>query len=205
MKNRSTKRHSIPAATIAIGVAALLGITACGSDGNKSSSDQAANTDQESDSDVRSGAEQPAGESGASLPDASLPDASLPGAGLPDAGLPGATLPSGGLPGGGGVSADCLAYYQLFAAAFAGDSSSLGDLDDAIAGLKSSVPDELEGDVELVASFYAELLEVSKKYEGNPSLAYSDPDLLAYFSDPEFTQAAERVNTWLTTECQSAG
>lgn len=166
-KYTSSKLRS---SVITIGVAALLGLSACGSDEKSSSSDKTETTDEQSSE-------------GTESVDNTLADVSAPAGGV------------------GNLSSECLGYFNLFSAAFAGDASGVGDIDEAIESLQSQVPDELKGDVEKVATFFAKLLEVSEKYEGNPTAAYSDPELLAFFGDPEYAAASERVNAWLTTEC----
>jgi len=177
MKTSPTKRTSI----VAIGLGALLSITACGSDEKKSST-RSPVAEEPSGSDAAGDVTISAG---TSLPDTNVPDVSVP----PIAGL----------------SDDCAAYAQLFTSAIAGGTSGFGDFDDAISELQSRVPEELRGDVDKFATFYNKLIEVSAKYKDNPTLAYSDPELLEFFSDPEYVQAGERLNTWLSTECQTAG
>lgn len=172
MKTSSNRRVSI----IAVGLAALLGITACGSDEKKASTTTSTSNEPTSDSaDAGSDDEVVSTESDLSIPAAV------------------------------GLSDDCAGYYQLFALAFAGDTAGVADADKALAELEEKVPEDLQDDFALVSSAVSKLIEVSKKYEDNPTQAYQDPEVLAVFGDPKFTEASTNVNTWLSTECPQAG
>ncbi|MEO6122394.1 MAG: hypothetical protein ABIR32_01695, partial [Ilumatobacteraceae bacterium] len=115
---------------LAIGIVAVLGLAACGSDDNNFS---VPTTKPAASSDDTAGA------SIATLPDSSFPDVTLPA---------GVSIP-GGI---GGLSGQCTAYYQLFAGAFAGGTSGMADLDSAVKNLQDQVPDDLKDDVAVVAT-----------------------------------------------------
>ena len=169
---------------LSIGVVSVLGFAACGSDEDSSS--------------------------GAATPpsvEVTLPDVSIPDISIPDVTLPaGVTLPDGvTIPAGAGLSEQCTQYAQLFASAFAGQSSAFTGLDGAVEDLQAQVPDDLKDDVAVVATALSGLVDLAKEYEGNPSGLYADPEALALFGDPAFVNSSQAVSNWLETECGVAG
>ena len=179
-----------------LGLVAVLGFAACSSD------DDASSDDSTSDQTTESTVESTGDTAEVTVPDVSV---STPEVSIVDGGvtLPsGVTLPDGvTIPPVEGLAEECTDYLNLFASAFAGDATATEGLDDAIDDLQAEAPDDLKDDVEVVAEAISELVEISERYQGNPSGLYSDPDALALFSDPAFTDSQQKVTAWLQTEC----
>jgi hypothetical protein len=101
-----------------------------------------------------------------------------------------------------------LAYTTLSFSTFAvgADETAQAELDEAITEMRTLVPDEIEGDFEVVSEAYREAMQIivdSGGLIGNgtgPSEEQSrrvDEILEA----PEVVAAQENINTWLTENC----
>ena len=168
----------------ATAVLATLGVVACSSDDDSGS---------ESDGDTSISV---------TIPDVSIPDITIPDVTIGDVTIPDVSLPEGvTIPEVGALDEQCQEYYRLFSSAFAGDTDSIGALDDAMSDLREQVPEDLGDDVDVVSTALDTLVELSEENPGNPAALYSDPDAIALFTDPEFTQASQELSTWLATEC----
>jgi len=175
-------------AVLAIGAAALIGVSACSSDKKLGVATEAT--------------------SAASNPDVSNPDISIPDS-LPDISIPSdLTIPDISLPTDisfpANISDDCKNFYLGIASAMSGgDKKTFDNLAKAMNNLKDSVPDDLRDDMDVVSQAYTKLAAIYAKYNYDLSKAATDPDLQKFFSDPKFSQSSDNISNWLESECGS--
>jgi hypothetical protein len=121
---------------------------------------------------------------------------------------------SGSGSGGGGNSADlCDNARELESL---GNGDALGDLDEAtftrltdlVEGVRENAPDEIKDDIETVADGFADVREIFEEYDYDlaklGAAAATDAELterLESFGGQDFTDASERVSTYLQEEC----
>ena len=165
---------------LALGVVSILGVSAC-SDGNKlsvTSSKQTGSTAADSGTSTGDSSGSASGSGDTTDGSASLPDLS-----------------------GAGLSANCTAYLTAIASAFTPNAEGAASLADSFSALEKEVPDNLKGDVRVLADGFAKLQKLYKKYNYDYSKIATDPEAATLFSDKAFADASTNVSTWLDKEC----
>ena len=101
------------------------------------------------------------------------------------------------------LSDDCKAIYTQMIGAMAQAFAPAGeeiDVEKIFGDVSANVPDELQGDVEVMAAAMTQLGEVMKQYDNdmtNPEVAKALQDL----STPEVRAASENLNAYFETTC----
>jgi hypothetical protein len=129
----------------------------------------------------------------------------------------------GGDDGGGGSviqgdldAADCAAAVaamanasQAVTAAIAGGGGDLSGAADQLAGIAGRVPDEIKGDVQMLADGYAQVAQAwaaagydpASGQAPNPEQLAAIQQASATLSSADFEAAAERVSAWFQSNC----
>lgn len=157
---------------LAVGIAALLGVSACSSDNKLTVTTSTSNTEASGD-DTSSGS---SADDGGSV---SVPDLS-------------------GIPG---ISDECATYVQAIASAFTPSGEGVAGLSGSFEKLQSVVPDALKDDVKTLSEAFAKLQTLYEKYDNDYSKIGTDPEFTKLFSDSKFTEASNNLNEWLDTQC----
>ena len=164
---------------IAIGMASILGISACSSDTKLSVTTSKSPSETTAD-DSGSGS---AGSSGSA-----------------DGGSAVSTPDLSGIPG---LSQDCAAYISAITSAFTPNAEGVAGLSDAFDKLESQVPDDLKDDVKVLADGFAKLQKLYEKYNYDYTKIAADPAAATLFSDGKFNEASTNITAWLDKECPS--
>lgn len=164
---------------IAVGLASVLGISACSSDNKLSVTTSKSPSETTADD----------GDSGSS--DSSATDDSSSDASTPDlSGIP-------------GLSENCAAYISAITSAFTPNAEGVAGLSDSFDKLESQVPDDLKDDVRVLADGFAELQKLYEKYNYDYTKIAADPAAATLFSDGKFNEASTNITAWLDKECPS--
>lgn len=166
---------------VAVGVVALLGISACSSD-SSSLSVKESNAASTAASVAGSGTDESAADSGTDGSDTSAE-----------------TIPD--LSGVPGLAGECSTYLTAFAGAVSGQDGDLGSLSSLFDSLDGKVPDDLQSAVTVLSKDFGELQAIYAKYDNDFSKAASDPAFVALFSNSEFTEASAKFNAWISAGC----
>jgi hypothetical protein len=113
-----------------------------------------------------------------------------------------------------GLSGECRVFIEAaaaFAAAFGGgEDADFGDIGDAMREFADDAPDEIRGDVEVLAEAYTEFGEAVGDVDFSDPDAFSDPEVQArfaeageIFNDPEVVEANENVTAFTEANCQT--
>jgi hypothetical protein len=93
------------------------------------------------------------------------------------------------------LSADCLALKEEMESQFS-DDSDFGEIAEAIDKVKEFTPDDIDDDVDVLASVYDELAVVIEENGGDMATAMQNPDVLAKLesmNSPEVQEATANI------------
>ncbi|MCU1387060.1 MAG: hypothetical protein JWL72_398 [Ilumatobacteraceae bacterium] len=171
-----------------VGVASLLGLSACSSDNKLSigkSSQSATTVDGSSNSAANSGDSSGDG-TGTAGSTASGDDTSPSLAGIP------------------GIAGDCTSYLSAFAGAISGQNTDLGGLSTLFDSLQGKVPKDVESAVKVLSKDFGLLQALYAKYNNDFSKAAADPAFTTLFSDSGFSSASATFNQWISSGCPTS-
>ncbi len=171
--------HKSTLVAIAIGMLAIVGMSACSSDTKLSittSKSQSETTAEDSGSGSTDSSSSGDGSSAVSTPDLS------------------------GIPG---LSQDCATYISAITSGFTPNAEGVAGLSEAFDKLETQVPDDLKDDVKVLAEGFAKLQKLYEKYNYDYTKIATDPAAATLFSDTKFNEASTNITAWLDKECPS--
>jgi hypothetical protein len=101
------------------------------------------------------------------------------------------------------LSADCLALKEEMESQFS-DDSDFGEIAEAIDEVKEFTPDDIDDDVDVLASVYDELAVVIEENGGDMATAMQNPDVLAKLesmNSPEVQEATANIEAYFEERC----